>query len=338
MLLIRPVALGLLAGISVIAVLVATLVLQGLAFLFVAWLVPGFEVSGFLTGFIAAIVYSAFTLILTSVLGVDQDESYWAVLVQQLVTRGQDVIKSDKPGIVIIQIDGLAHPILNHQIRAGQVPFITKWVRTGQMTLDRWEALLPSQTSASQAGILHGNNSFIPAFRWWEKDRGVLMVSNHPEDAAEIVRRASDGEGLLSNNGASVGNLVSGDAARAYITMATIKDGEKGVDKSRAYYTFFLAPDSYLRTIVLSIGEIVKEYVQAARQSRLDVVPRMHRGMPYPSPAPHERHPALARNRPRHGGDVPRHAGDLHRLHRLRRDRPPLRAGAQRDARCPGRR
>ena len=120
MLLIRPVALGLLAGISVIAVLVATLVLQGLAFLFVDWLVPGFEVSGFLTGFIGAIVYSAFTLILTSVLGVDQDESYWAVLVQQLVTRGQDVIKSDKPGIVIIQIDGLAHPILDHQIRAGQ--------------------------------------------------------------------------------------------------------------------------------------------------------------------------------------------------------------------------
>ena len=86
-----------------------------------------------------------------------------------------------------------------------------------------------ADVGVSQAGILHGNNSFIPAFRWWEKDRGVLMVSNHPEDAAEIVRRASNGEGLLSNNGASVGNLVSGDAARAYITMATIKDGEKGV-------------------------------------------------------------------------------------------------------------
>ena len=83
------------------------------------------------------------------------------------------------------------------------------------MRLDKWTALLPSQTSASQAGILHGNNSFIPAFRWWEKDRQTMMVSNHPADAAEIVRRASDGEGLLSNDGASVGNLVSGDAVRS---------------------------------------------------------------------------------------------------------------------------
>ena len=55
-----------------------------------------------------------------------------------------------------------------------------------------------------------------------------MMVSNHPEDAAEIVRRASDGEGLLSNDGASVGNLVSGDAVRSYITMATIKDKDAG--------------------------------------------------------------------------------------------------------------
>ena len=75
------------------------------------------------------------------------------------------------------------------------------------MKLDKWTALLPSQTSASQAGILHGNNSFIPAFRWWEKDSQRMLVSNHPDDAAEIVRRASNGEGLLSNDGASVGNL-----------------------------------------------------------------------------------------------------------------------------------
>ena len=49
------------------------------------------------------------------------------------------------------------------------------------------------------------------------------MVSSNPVDAGEIVRRVSNGEGLLSNDGASVGNLFSGDAVRSYITMATIK-------------------------------------------------------------------------------------------------------------------
>ena len=229
MLLIRPVALGLLAGISVIAVLVATLVLQGLAFLFVAWLVPGFEVSGFLTGFIAAIVYSAFTLILTSVLGVDQDESYWAVLVQQLVTRGQDVIKSDKPGIVIIQIDGLAHPILAHQIRAGRVPFISKWVRT------RPDDPRPLGGAAALADV--GQPGGHPA-RQQQLHPRVPLVGEGPQrddglepsrgrrgDRAPRVERRGAAQ---SNDGASVGNLVSGDAARSYITMATIKDGETG--------------------------------------------------------------------------------------------------------------
>jgi hypothetical protein len=151
------------------------------------------------------------------------------------------------------------------------------------MKLDRWTALLPSQTSASQAGILHGNNSFIPAFRWWEKPRGRMLVSNHPEDASEIVQRASNGEGLLSNDGASVGNLVSGDAVRSYITMATIKDKSQGLGKSQSYFAFFASPTGYLHTAVLSVAEIIKEQFQARRAHRAGVVPSMHRGMPYPA-------------------------------------------------------
>ena len=38
-------------------------------------------------------------------------------------------------------------------------------------------------TSASQAGILHGTNDGIPAFRWWERDRQYLMASSRPADA-----------------------------------------------------------------------------------------------------------------------------------------------------------
>jgi len=57
------------------------------------------------------------------------------------------------------------------------------WVRDGTHKLSRWEAILPSMTSASQAGILHGTNDGIPAFRWWERDRQYLMaglyVANH---------------------------------------------------------------------------------------------------------------------------------------------------------------
>jgi uncharacterized membrane protein YvlD (DUF360 family) len=281
-LLVRPVILGFLASVSVIAVGAATLIFQILVFYVVAYFLPEFTVGGVVSVFIASLIFGLFNLVLGAILGVDGGDSYWATLVQQLAGRGGDVISTDRPGVVIVQIDGLAHPILAHQVRAGRVPFLASWVRSKTMRLDTWTALLPSQTSASQAGILHGNNTFIPAFRWWEKDRQYLMVSAHPQDAAEIVRRASNGEGLLSNDGASVGNLVSGDAARSYITMATIQDKNQGLGKSQTYFSFFASPNNYISTIVRFLAEVAKEYYQAARSHRRGIVPIMHRGMPYP--------------------------------------------------------
>src|SRR6476469_6173372 len=214
-LLVRPVIVGALAGVSVVAILIATLVFQVAVFYVLSAVVPEFEVQGVPVAIVASFLYAGIDMLLVAILSVDQDESYYGVLMAQLSRHRSDVITTDVPGLVIVQIDGLAHPVLVHQIRAGRVPNISRWVRSREMRLDRWVALLPTQTSASQAGILHGNNSFIPAFRWWEKDTQRMLVSNHPEDAAEIVKRASNGEGLLSNDGASVGNLVSGDAVRA---------------------------------------------------------------------------------------------------------------------------
>jgi hypothetical protein len=64
--------------------------------------------------------------------------------------------------------------------------------------------------------------------------------------------------------------------------MATIKDPDQGLGQSQAWYSFFVSPDNYLRAVVLTIGEIIKEYVQARRAHRRGIEPSMHRGMPYP--------------------------------------------------------
>ena len=281
-LIVRPILLAITAPFSAIVLAIATLLFQVVAFIVMGYALAGLTVDGFLPALVGSWIYAIVNTSLTAILATDNEDSYWGALVRQLAIRRADAIRTERPGVVVIQIDGLAHPILAHQVRAGRVPFISRWIRTGQMRLDRWTALLPSQTSASQAGILHGNNGFIPAFRWWEKDRGRMMVSNRPDDAAEIVRRASNGEGLLSNDGASVGNLVSGDAVRSYITMATIKDRSQGLGVSQTFSAFFASPYNYLHVVVLAVAEVVKEYVQAGRAHRRGIEPSMHRGMPYP--------------------------------------------------------
>ncbi len=278
--LVRPVLLMFVAGRSLVLLGVLVLVLQVVTFLVIAPLARGVNVDGFLSALIGSFVYAAINTALTSILGVDRGGSYFGLLVSNLMAHRQ-VERTDKPGLVIIQIDGLAHPILAGRMRAGSVNTLAGWVRAGTHKLSRWEAILPSMTSASQAGILHGNNDGIPAFRWFERDRQKLMVSSSPVDAGEIVRRVSNGEGLLSNNGASICNLVTGDATRAYFTTAAIKDKSQGIGESKAFLGFFLSPSGYLRSFTMFLAEFFKERFQARRTRRSGVQPQMHRGMKY---------------------------------------------------------
>ncbi len=277
---IRPILLAVVAPRSLILMAILVIVFQVITFLVVVPLAPGVEVEGFTTAFFASFIYAAFNTALTAILGVDRGESYYGLLVSSLLAK-RAAAPTDKPGVVIIQIDGLAHPILAARVRAGSVNTMASWIRGGTHTLSQWEAILPSMTSASQAGILHGNNDGIPAFRWYERDLKLLRVSSKPDDAAEIIRRVSNGEGLLSNNGASICNLVSGDATRAYMTAGTLKDQAQGLGESQAFLGFFLSPSGYMRTISMFFGEMIKERIQARRTVRSGIQPQMHRGLKY---------------------------------------------------------
>jgi uncharacterized membrane protein YvlD (DUF360 family) len=277
---VRPLVLALAAPVSLILVGVCVLVLQVLSFVLAAHWVPGVHVDGFLTALVASFVYAIVNTVLTAIFSIDSGDSYYGLLLQKLLVK-RSTGHADTPGLVIIQIDGLAHPILAGRMRAGSVNTLAGWVRDGSHKLSRWEAILPSMTSASQAGILHGNNDGIPAFRWYERDRQHLMASSNPADATLIVSRVSNGEGLLSNNGASICNLMTGDATRSYLTTAAIKAEGGGIGDSQAFMSFFFSPTGYLRSFTLFLGEFFKEMIQARRTRRSGVRPQMHRGLKY---------------------------------------------------------
>ena len=254
---------------------------RSLTFLVIAPLSQGVQVDGFFSALIGSFVFAAFNTLLTAILGVDRDGSYFGLLVSSLMAK-RSAPKSDKPGLVIIQIDGLAHPILAARVRAGSVNTIAGWIRDGSHRLSQWEAMLPSMTSGSQAGILHGTNDGIPAFRWYERDRQHLMVSSNPKDAAEIVRRLSNGEGLLSNNGRR--HLQPDDRRRD----ARLHDGQRdhrpesqGLGESQAFLGFFFSPSGYMRSFSMFFGEFIKERFQARRTARSGVQPQMHRDLKY---------------------------------------------------------
>ncbi len=234
-------------------------------------------VDNFGWALLASLVVAAVSVVLAVFLG-SQDGS--SIRIARRIARRQGVIAStDVPGIIFLEIDGLALPVLKRAMRDGNAPTMARWLAEAGYRLTEWETDLSSQTGASQAGILLGSNDDISAFRWVEKETGLLMTCSAPPDCAEIERRHATGVGLLTDGGASRGNLLSGEAEAVILTVSRM-DEEK---KSNPGYRSFLANgDNVTRTLVLFVWEVILEWIAAFRAIRRDVHPRGHRGGIYP--------------------------------------------------------
>ncbi|MCK4741930.1 MAG: phage holin family protein [Anaerolineales bacterium] len=236
--------------------------------------------SGLVGPGIFVFLVSSVNVTFSDLLAIDDDDSYYAHLVYQIIHLADQVEESDVPGVIFLEVDGLSEPVLRRAIADGFMPTLNDWLESGTHQLAYWECDLSSQTSASQAGILLGSNFDIPAFRWYEKDQQKRMVSNNPADSAAIERRLSTGDGLLINNGASRSNLFSGDAPNAIFTFSTITDLSKHSTKD--FYPALMGPYNFIRILLLFVWDVVSELRAAWHQRRHDIHPRVQRGGYYP--------------------------------------------------------
>jgi uncharacterized membrane protein YvlD (DUF360 family) len=276
-----PLFVRFLLPITVLTLGLGALVLNGVVILIVSSLDPGLHVDGLLPAIAVAFILTVVDLIATSVLAIDDDGFYYRNVVRRRARRKSRGAETDVPGLLFFEIDGLAHDVLVRAIRDGNAPTLASWVRDGTHELAMWETDWSSQTGACQAGLLHGDNDDMPAFRWWEKDRGAPIVTNHPKDAMELERRHSNGRGLLFADGASRANILSGDAPHSLLTMSTVMVRDRPGKLGEDYFAYFARPYNVTRTIALTIKEIVSELWSAAQQRRLDVQPRIKRGFVY---------------------------------------------------------
>ncbi|GGF42696.1 membrane protein [Marmoricola endophyticus] len=177
------------------------------------------------------------------------------------------------PGLLVIQLDGVAQPLLRQAAAAGAMPFLTRMVRSGEHRLRGWHTGLPSTTPAGQAVLLHGQTAPIPAFRWYDKQRGRVLECSKPADAGVIEGDFARGDGLLSQDGVSVANQFSGDAAYYALTMShpRLPGSERGAA------AFAAARSGFARSFVMLVGQIAVELYQGRRQRLRNVVPRVPR-------------------------------------------------------------
>ncbi|MET9851649.1 alkaline phosphatase family protein [Streptomyces sp. NPDC006450] len=243
------------------------------------------------TAVVVAAVMSAVASATSTALAVRDDEAYRRRLYRLADRRRRRQHREGMPGaderapaVVFLQLDGVGYDVLRRAAGSGLMPTVADWLdRTHRVT--SWRTDWSSQTGASQLGILHGSNFDVPAFRWYEKDTGEVVVCNRPTSAAELQRRAvertGDG-GLLTLDGASRGNLFSGGAGQlALVLSVSARRGPH--NRSRAgYFAYFSDPANAVRTALSFVAEVAREITQSLRGRLRGDRPRVARGGLYP--------------------------------------------------------
>lgn len=277
--LVRPLLVLLTLPLNVLTFGLPTLFINAGMLLLTAYILPYFHVRSPGAAIVGTLILAAVNTFLMSLTTIDDDYSFFEGVVQWL-SKHQQIDSAAEPGrgLVMLEIDGLSYSRIQRAVDQGRMPTVAKMLGDGTHIVSPYDCGLPSQTSACQAGIMYGDNHDIPAFRWYDKDRGKMMVSNNFDDAAEINNRYANGNGLL-RGGSSICNCMAGDAEKNIFTMSVLREDDQDVKRRRQedLYLFWLNPYIFTRSIILTLWDILVELGQALRQRIRNVQPRMNR-------------------------------------------------------------
>ena len=271
----------------------SSFLLLGALVLALSFAIPEVVIDNLGIAVLVAVTIAAVSGLVSCVLAIDEDELFFRRARRR--ARGCTTADDQPPGVLFLQIDSLSYETARRAVRDGSMPTHAAWLREGSHTLTTWHTDWSSQTGAEVSGILHGSNHDIFGFRWYDKERDHVCRVSSPEDAAAIERRISNGQGLLAGGGASRGNLFTGDAPHVSLTMSSLaylvparsRRERRARDRIGAgYAAYFANPVNALRTIGVSLVDIGRELVAAARERRDDVRPRVNRGGIYPLARP----------------------------------------------------
>lgn len=118
----------------------------------------------------------------------------------------------EEPGLLLIQIDGLARRQLEAAMARGKMPFLQRLLQRDDYAMHTFYPGLPTTTPAVQAELYYGVKSAVPAFSFFDRALKKLGRMWDPEWAkAREASLAQEHEGLLKG-GSSWSNIYTGGA------------------------------------------------------------------------------------------------------------------------------
>lgn len=256
---------------------IGSLFVNSLIFYITSYFIPGVS-TGIYGALQAPIVMAIATTFITNITNTNYYDRYIKNILKYAIKQ-KTPYKKRYSGVIMLEIDGLSMNTLKKAIEKGMMPNIKEWLDAKTHCLKEWETDLSSQTGASQAGILHGNNRNIVAYRWVEKENNnKITVSGKLSDAPEIEDEISDGHGLLVN-GISVANMFSGDSEIPTLTSSKL-NGLKHIYNKTLNATF-LDAYNFQRLFILFLWDIILELKSQFIHYIKNIQPRIRRTIVY---------------------------------------------------------
>ena len=261
---VRPLILLLTLPLTIVTLGLWSLVLNAIIIFAASLVVPGQMTDGFGTALILAAVFASVNAAANALSLIQDEDTFYYYFANRLSVRTEEheLVGS---GLLVVEIDGLAEPILREALDSGRMPNLRRWLLGGQFQLRPWWCHLPTQTSSAQAGILYGDDRDIPGFRWYDKKTDQLVESSNLEDAATIARRLDHPQALL-REGASISNLLHGGAKARFATASATQLAGSVRQPARDLFLFFYDPYSFLRTLVLVLAELAVGFAYELRR------------------------------------------------------------------------
>ncbi len=190
--------------------------------------------------------------------------SYWAMRLLHL-SKSEDT--ASKPGLILIQIDGLSQKQFQRGIKEKNLPFLKSLMEKQKYKTYAHYSGVPSTTPAVQGELFYGVKGCVPAFNFKDHETGEIFIMFEPKYASQIEGRISAGNIALLEGGSSYSNIFTGGAQESHFCASSI--GWSSFLKLLNPFTWFLAfifhLDVLIRLAVLLMIEIVLAFVESIR-------------------------------------------------------------------------
>lgn len=129
---------------------------------------------------------------------------------------------ADRPGLIVLQIDGLAHDQLLRALHAGRLPFLQRLLLRDNYRILPMYSGQPATTPAVLGELFYGVPQAVPAYSFRDHRSGeVVEMVQHPIAAAVQSELEPQGGGLLEG-GSAYCDIYSGGALESHFCPANM--------------------------------------------------------------------------------------------------------------------